>query len=136
MTAAARLEPTLPGVLGEIAAVAGRAAALAIAEARGGTSVYFPPAPKNDHWLCRLIGREAAREVCKQLTCGVGPIRVELPLGPTGQAAKRRARVDAMIGEGRSERDIALATGYTTRGIRMRREKLARPEDLRQLRLI
>lgn len=114
----------LPGILAEIADVAGENAAMEIAAARGGTQIYIPPVPANDHWLCRLIGRDEARAVCDRLTCGVGPRRVDLPLGPKGAAARLRARVDAMLADDRSERDIALATGYTIRGIRQRRAKL------------
>lgn len=125
----------LPGVLAEIADVAGEDAALHIAAARGGTQVYIPPVPANDHWLCRLIGREEARAVCDRLTCGVGPRRVDLPLGPKGAAALLRAKVDAMLAEDRSERDIALATGYTIRGIRLRRAKLGTKRSDGQLSL-
>ncbi|GAM04828.1 hypothetical protein [Novosphingobium sp. MBES04] len=126
---------TLPGVLAQIADVAGEDAALAIAEARGGTQVYIPPVPGADHWLTKLIGREAARAVADELTCGVGGLRVDLPLGPTGHAAQMRARIDAMIQEGRSERDIALCTGYSTRTIRRRRARLGKDGDDRQMSL-
>lgn len=125
----------LPGVLAEIADVAGEDAALAIAKYRGGTEVYVPPVPANDHWLCRLIGRDQARAVCDRLTCGVGPRRVVLPLGPTGAQAETRAQVDAMIADEMSERDIALRTGYTIRGIRKRRKKLGIKRDDGQLTL-
>lgn len=127
----------LPGVLAEIAAVAGEDAALAIAAARGGTMVYFPPAPESDHWLSRLVGHKCALAIAERLTCGVGSIRIELPLGPKGAASRLRAKVDRLIREGElSERDIARATGYTIRGVRMRRAKLAAPKDDRQLPLI
>jgi hypothetical protein len=126
----------LPGVLAEIADVAGEAAALAVAEAAGGTSVYFPPRPRADHWLCTLIGPDAALRVCDRLTAGVGPRRVDLPLGPTGHVAdmrKAQATIDRMIMAGRSERDIARATGYTIRQVRRRRARL---RDDRQLSLL
>ena len=126
----------LPGVLREIAEVAGEDAALAIASARGGTQIYIPPIPDADHWLSRLIGIENARAVADRLTCGVGSMRVDLPLGPVGHAAKMRARVDAMIREGRSERDIAIATRYTIRAIRRRRAAIGGPSDPRQLSLL
>lgn len=129
-------ETGLPGVLAEIAAVAGEKAALAIADARGGTQAYFPPEPSEEHWLSRLIGRDAAKRVCEHLTCGVGGMRVDLPLGPAGHAARARAKVDALIAEGRSERDIALATGYSIRGVRRRRAKQGAPKDDPQLSLI
>ena len=130
----------LPGILAEIAEVAGERAALLIAAARGGTRIYLPPVPEFDHWLCRLIGREEARRVCEQLTAGVGPRRVDLPAGPRGAQAQLQAKVDALIAEGRSERDIALDTGYTERGVRMRRVRMIRlgqmPKDTRQLNLL
>ncbi len=123
----------LPAILAEIAEVAGEDAALAIAAARGGTQVYIPPVPGEDHWLCKLIGTEAALAVCARLTCGLAGRRVDLPLGSAGRAAKGRELVDAMLRDGRSERDIALATGYTARGVRLRRATL--PERDRQLKL-
>jgi len=125
----------LPGVLAEIADIAGEDAALAVAAARGGTQIYIPPAPDRDHWLSRLVGLQAAKAIADRLTCGVGGMRVELPLGPKGHAARVRAKVDRMIQDNRSERDIALATGYTIRGVRKRKAKL-KPRDDRQLSLI
>lgn len=123
----------LSGVLAEIAAVAGEAAALAIADARGGTQVYIPPRPRPGHWLCELVGEQAAQKIADRLTCGVGGMRVDLPLGPCGHQARARTRVDRMLVAERSERDIARATGYTTRGVRKRRAQM---RDSRQPRLI
>ncbi|MDZ4307540.1 hypothetical protein [Allopontixanthobacter sp.] len=123
----------LPGVLGIIAAVAGDDAAVAVARARGGTQVYFPPVPPEDHWLSALIGQEQAAAVCDRLTCGVGGMRVDLPLGGAGHAAQARAQVDALLDAGLSERAIALKTGYTIRGVRRRRARLGRGGDPRQI---
>lgn len=122
----------LPGVLAEIAEVAGESAALAVAFERGGTQVYLPPVPAPDHWLSDLIGLDPARAVCERLTCGVGGLRLDLPIGPAGNGAKARARIDAMIAENRSERDIARATGYTIRTVRRRRAALGKSADDRQ----
>jgi len=127
------MRDTLPGVLGEIAAVAGEAAALAIADARGGTQIYVPPHPAPEHWLSVLVGQRAAQAIADRLTCGVGGRRVDLPLGPRGHRVRVQTRVDRMLVADRSERDIALATGYTTRGVRKRRARL---RDSRQPRLI
>ena len=120
---------SLPGVLGDIARVAGVEAALTLAEARGGTQIYVPPKPDADHWLSKLVGEDAAIAIADELTCGVGPLRVDLPSGPRGFMALKRAEVDRMIAAGESERDIALATGYTSRGIRKRRARLAKRDD-------
>lgn len=126
---------TLPGVLAEIAEVAGDDAAMAIAQARGGTQIYIPPVPADDHWLCQLVGVEAARVIADHFTCGILGRRLELPLGPAGHGASMRAKVDAMLRAGASERDIALATRYTTRAIRRRRANLGLESDDRQMSL-
>ncbi len=114
----------LPHVLAEVAAVAGYDAALKLAEARGGTQIYLPPEPDADHWLSQLLGVAAARAIADRLTCGVGGMRIDLPVGPANPQAARRAEVDRLLREGWSERDIALATRYTIRGIRRRRAAL------------
>lgn len=127
----------LPGILAEIADIAGEDAALAVAAARGGTSIYIPSAPRADHWLSHLVGHKAALTIGDRLTGGfIGGMRVDLPLGPKGAAARLRAKVDRMIRENRSERDIALATGYSSRSVRRRRSQLVRAgrlKDDRQL---
>ena len=48
---------SLPGILGEIAEVAGFKAALQVARAKGGTKAYFPVTPEDDHWLVKAVGR-------------------------------------------------------------------------------
>jgi hypothetical protein len=126
----------LPGILAEIADIAGEDAALAVAAARGGTRVYLPPVPGRDHWLSRLVGHEAAKAIADRLTCGIAGMRVDLPLGPKGLIARGRAKVDRMIADGLSERDIALAAGYTTRGVRMRKALRMKKRDDRQLPLL
>lgn len=135
--------PALPGILAEIADVAGEDAALAIARARGGTQIYIPPRPANDHWLCELIGIDAARKVCAQLTGEVASRREIVPLGPVGKEAQLRAMraadkalMDEMIRQQKSEREISLATGYTVRTVRKRRAQLGSPRDDRQMSLI
>ncbi|MDF1778757.1 MAG: hypothetical protein P1V13_22265 [Rhizobiaceae bacterium] len=113
----------LPALLAEIAEVAGLDAALRLAEMRGGTEIYVPAHAPAGHWLVEAVGAQAAAAICAHFT-GSGPgCRLEIPLGPAGTAAQIRRRVDKMINEGKSEREIALATGYTGRGVRMRRAK-------------
>lgn len=122
----------LPQVLADIAMIAGEEAARRVAGAVGGTRVYIPPVPNADHWLSKLLGQEAARKIADHFTAGVGPLRIDIPLGDTGFIASQQARIDAMILAGRSERDIALACGYTGRGIRKRKAKLTAARDSRQ----
>ncbi|MGX7744965.1 hypothetical protein [Rhodopseudomonas parapalustris] len=57
--------PRFPGVLGEIAEVAGEEAALKLGAAYGGTRVSFPARIKSDdHWLVTCVGRPAAEAIC------------------------------------------------------------------------
>lgn len=122
----------LPQVLADIAMIAGEEAARRVAGAVGGTRVYIPPQPGPDHWLSKLVGIDAARKIADHFTAGVGPLRIDIPLGDTGFIASQQARIDAMIVAGRSERDIALACGYTGRGVRKRKARLAALRDSRQ----
>jgi hypothetical protein len=127
----------LPGILAEIAEVAGDDAALAVARVRGGTQIYIPPKPANDHWLCELIGLDQAYAVCEKLTAGVGSRRADVPLAIYSAyraESKNRYRVmDQMIRDQKSEREITLETGYSSRAIRRRRAKLGQPADARQI---
>lgn len=122
----------LPQVLADIAMIAGEEAARRVAGAVGGTRVYIPPHPGPDHWLAKLVGLEAARKIADHFTAGALGARVDIPLGDTGFIASQQARIDAMILAGRSERDIALACGYTDRTVRRRRARLKAMDDSRQ----
>ena len=118
--------PWLPALLAEIAQVAGLDAALKLAEARGGTEIYVPAEAPDGHWLTEAVGKQAAAAICAHFT-GSGPgCRLEIPLGPAGSHAQLRRQVDKLIAEGKSEREIALVTRYTGRGVRMRKAKARR----------
>jgi hypothetical protein len=130
----------LPTVLAEIADIAGLDAALALAESRGGLKVYIPVSVGDDHWLTQAVGRDAADRICEHFAfvasegTGRHGVHVEIPLGPRGSVAKHRSIVDRMIAEGRPMSAIALAAGYTERGVRYRKAR-ARSADPRQTRL-
>lgn len=125
----------LPGILAEIADVAGEDAAITIARAMGGAQVYIPPVPGPDHWLTRLVGQERAGAIAERLTAGLIGRRVTLPLGPRRHDLPRRAQLDRLIAEGRSTRDIVLTTGYTTRRVEQRRAELRERGPDSQLKL-
>lgn len=117
---------SLPPTLAEIADLIGSDKALAIARERGGTRVYIPAHAIDDHWLVDIVGRDAADQLCAAFARQY----LEIPLGPRSAIGKIRADVDRMIEEGHSERKIALATGYSIRGVRKRRGR--RRDDPRQ----
>lgn len=116
--------PRLTGVLADIARVAGADVALAIGREFGGVRVYFPVEPRPDHWLHTMVGEEAARAICEELTAGRCGLAYDIPIGQFGHQETARSKVDRMLAEKRSERDIARAAGYTERGVRKRKAAL------------
>ncbi|MBV1702605.1 MAG: hypothetical protein KGQ46_12370 [Hyphomicrobiales bacterium] len=98
----------LPALLAEIAEVAGLDAALALAEAKGGTRVYFPASAPADHWLPRLVGPEAARLICNHfratMSGGIGDL---VPMGPNATPLRLRAMAQKLTAEGHSADSIA-----------------------------
>lgn len=102
----------LPPLLAEIADVAGLPAALALAEARGGSRITIPARPGPDHWIVKTIGPEAAERLCAHFRTGVGGTKgaiLELPVGPSGTAAQTRAKIDALLRKGVSADQIAVS---------------------------
>lgn len=111
----------LPGLLGEIAEVAGLAAALAIADAKGGTQVDIPRRARSDHWLVRLVGQETADRICDHFTITDADGRtrgargVMIPRGPMGLMAKAKRRLADELRAGTSVREAALRSGLSER---------------------
>lgn len=97
----------LPPLLAEIAEVAGLDAALALAEARGGSRITIPAYPRPDHWFAQTVGAEAAAKISKHFRVGNSGAVVELPVGPSGAQAATRRRIDAMLRQGVSADRIA-----------------------------
>ena len=109
----------LPGLLAEIA---GLEAALALAEAKGGTRAYFPAFAKPDHWLTQCVGYEAAVKICDHFRVGhASGYRELIPLGPATSLAKRRRMIARLTGEGVSADKIARQLGVHERSVRRAR---------------
>ena len=100
----------LPGVLAEIAEVAGRAAALQIALAHGGEDAFHIPRPEHlgpDHPLTSLVGAEAARVIARR--CGGGPVYIP---------RASRALAPWLAGQGLTTAEIAARLGLSRRTAR------------------
>ncbi|TYC53806.1 hypothetical protein FMN50_13615 [Rhodobacterales bacterium] len=117
----------LPGLLGEIAAVAGLSAALAIAERVGGTRVSIPVRATEGHWLVQTVGRETAEKICDHFRIlspegrESGAVHVVIPRGPAGCLAKARRRLARELDAGTSAREAARRAGLSERAaFRMR----------------
>jgi len=98
----------LPPLLNQIADVAGLDAALALANARGGSRVSFPAKLPKEHWLIDCVGHDAAALICEEFRGGNYGGQVDLPVGPTGSANAVRRAVDQMIKDGMSADQIAM----------------------------
>lgn len=109
----------LPALLQEIAEVAGLDAALAIANAKGGTVVNIPSGKKKRNWLIDCVGPEAAAKISAHFTSGRGRLQLDIPLPPTNthrQYLRQRAKVyQSAIETANSLSKAALMAGTTRR---------------------
>lgn len=107
----------LSGFLGEIEQAAGLPATLKIAEAVGGTKVYFPSKPKRDHWLVKLVGIDKARAICEKVTPAKSGIEIMVPWGPCGSRRVAWSRINDMLDRGLNKPAVVRATGLDPRTI-------------------
>lgn len=104
----------LPPTLNEIADVAGLDAALAMAQARGGSRVSLPAKPKQNSWLVDAVGFDAAEKICAHYRTGYGGtkgVTLDLPVSPDMNLLKRRRKIDELLQNGLSADQIAIRTG-------------------------
>lgn len=125
----------LPGILGEIAEIAGEGAALQVAAAKGGLEKVHIPYAANlypDHWLVKAVGAEKAAKIAEALG---GDAKVDIPLGPLG-GSRHRAKhaLKKALGSGSSTASAARLAGVHQRTAR--RAKMAaqaEPEETAQI---
>lgn len=108
------------GILADIEEVAGAAAALQVAAAKGGSEAYIPM-PENlrpGHWLVEAVGMEAAELIARRLGSG----HVEIPLGPAGgHRGKVWAAIRKALADGKSAPEAARLAGVHQRTVRRHR---------------
>jgi DNA-binding NarL/FixJ family response regulator len=113
----------LPGVLGEIAEIAGLEAALAISDKVGGTRAYIARRPDEKNWLVQAVGTEAAAKIADYFTTGRTGAEIEFPIGPASSHRKelrrRRQKIAGLVAKGLSNREVARQAGMTRRGVVM-----------------
>ncbi|MFD2252678.1 hypothetical protein FHS82_003948 [Pseudochelatococcus lubricantis] len=124
-----------PGVLGEIAEVAGIEAALIIARIKGGSLAFFPSsaALHADHWLVDAVGFDAARKITDHLVSAQLGDRFHVPRGPESSRAHLKRRLRRAFFSTATIDSAALALGVDRSTIirhwaRMRKEGFRRPE--------
>ena len=102
-------EAVLPGVLAEIAEIAGRDAALKLALAQGGNSIHVPQ-PEHiqlGHPLCEAMGLTPARKVARQFAGE----SLYIPMA-------RRALAKHLCGQGVPVAEVAGKLGISKSAVR------------------
>lgn len=114
-----------PGILAEIAEVAGEPAALALAARVGGMRVYIPARAAEGHWLVDCVGRRAAEKICAHFAVDGSGQRIDVPLAGGGAYPQlKRAiarRLHELDRQGKSSREITQAVGVTQRTVHRHR---------------
>jgi hypothetical protein len=130
----------LPGVLLEIAEVAGVPAALAIASHAGGTRIYFPARAADDHWLVQCVGRVSADKICDLFAVdGRRGQRVDIPLFGGTYKQMMRAIAKALHerdGKNLSSSQLARELGIAQRTVHRHRARRRSKRDDRQGKLL
>jgi hypothetical protein len=108
----------LPGILGEIADVAGEVAALKLAQARGGTEMKI--SGRAGGVLAQIVGDEAAAKIAELL----GPEKYTIPMASVRGRAARQAALAKAMAEGTSSNAAALQHDVHERTARRARRKL------------
>lgn len=106
----------LPPLLQEIADVVGIAAAIKLAEAKGGQRIFVPDTIEDGHWLAELIGLDLARQLSFYLTHD-GGTHIDLPKGDRLRRAKRNDMIAEMLADGHSANYVASRFDLTRREI-------------------
>ena len=114
---------SLPGLLGDIAEIAGAEIAYRVAAARGGTRASIPPRAQAGHWLTELLGMEEADKICRGLATldnegKLRGIRDEIiPRGPASLLRNARRIARQALDEGKPAREAARIAGLHERTI-------------------
>lgn len=115
----------LPGVLSEIADVAGEPAAVLLASHVGGTRVFIPAKVSDSHWLVECVGRQKAELICKHFTVDGRGQRIDVPLGGAGAYPQLRRAIAKRLHDldrgKRSASQQAREVGVTERTVHRHR---------------
>lgn len=107
----------LPGILGDIADVAGLDAALKLARARGGTAMKI--SGRAGGALAQIVGDDAATKIAELL----GSIEYTIPMANLRGQKARRAKARMMLQQGVPSSKVALAVDVHLRTIERLRQR-------------
>ncbi|PHY20796.1 hypothetical protein [Caulobacter sp. BP25] len=113
----------LPGILGEIADVAGVDAAVKLARARGGTAMKISGKPGGA--LAQIVGDDAALKIAELL----GSIEYTIPMANLRGQKARRARARQLLAQNVPSSKVALIVDVHLRTVeRLKRREREDPE--------
>lgn len=115
---------SLPGILNDVAEVAGLAKALELAREHGGTEISISDA--DGSVLVRIVGKPAAAVLVERLA----RVKVVVPMANQRGAKARRARAAELLGSGQSTLKTALACDIHQRTAKRIRAKAKDPLPL------
>nr|WP_298099731.1 hypothetical protein [uncultured Shinella sp.] len=106
-------------LLNQIADVAGERAALLLGTEKAGLQIYIPDRVPDDHWLAKLIGKDAARAIAAKW----GTQHITIPVAMNGDRRKRATLIAQLIEKGYSNNAIVQMTGVSRRTVIEHRSK-------------
>jgi hypothetical protein len=121
---------TFPGIAGEIEGLIGVELTTALLRRRGGCQLSVPRRAKGS-LLAEIIGLDAAQQMIDHFGQG----RLTLPCSDMRGAKRRRAEAKAMLRQGASLQQVALACDLHTRTVSNYRAEIEAEAGSRQLAL-
>lgn len=107
-------DETLQGILAELTDLVGIAKTLRIVERWGGTRLYVPAQPPDDHALVEAVGRQAANAIAS----AYAGERLEVPRAVALMRELRNREMRAAAAEGATQPELARQYRLTQRQIR------------------
>ncbi|PZP54354.1 MAG: hypothetical protein DI595_00200 [Agrobacterium fabrum] len=112
-------------LLNRIADIAGERAAIILGREKAGQQIYIPETVSEGHWLCELIGLEAATK----LSSSLGSQKIVVPPALGGDKRRRAAILAEMIDKGYSNNQIVRATGVSLSTVTLHRNRRPKADD-------
>jgi len=110
---------TLPGVLQDIAEIAGEHAAMRYAEMRGGVTVYLPARYDPHHPECKALADACGDAAARKIVARIGGGAVTIP-----SARRQRIALAVRTMQHMSVRELALMLGVSERTIYRYRRRM------------
>lgn len=102
-------------LLNRFADIIGLEGAIAIGRAKAGQQICIPKKAPPGHWLCDLIGADAAEKMCAEFC----DIKFVIPAVLSGAKRQRAMAIAEMVEQGLSLNEIVMRTGLSRSTVRV-----------------